>query len=154
MAAFGAPLAHEDDVERAVRAGLGTLESIQELNEADPDLHLQVRVGINTGEAVVAIGARPEQGEGIVTGDVVNTAARIQSAGPVNGVAVGEQTYRATSHIFEYEQLQPVSVKGKADPLRLWRANAIRDRFGRDSIRDFKTPFVGRKRAGGGEFRC
>ena len=93
------------------------LEAIAELNEADPDLDLQVRVGINTGEAVVALGARPEQGEGIVTGDVVNTAARIQSAAPVNGVAVGEQTYRATSHVFEYEPLEPVSVKGKTEPL-------------------------------------
>jgi class 3 adenylate cyclase len=145
MAAFGAPVAHEDDVERAVRAGLGILDSIQELNEADPDLDLKVRVGINTGEAVVAVGARTEQGEGLVTGDVVNTAARIESAAPVNGVAVGEQTYRATSHIFEYEQLQPVSVKGKAEPLLLWRADAIRDRFGRDSIRDYRTPFVGRE---------
>ncbi len=145
MAAFGAPVAHEDDVERAVRAGLGILESIEELNEADPDLDLKVRVGINTGEAVVAVGARTEQGEGLVTGDVVNTAARIQSAAPVNGVAVGEQTCRATTHIFEYEQLQPVSVKGKAEPLSLWRANAIRDRFGRDSIREYRTPFVGRE---------
>src|ERR671934_703951 len=106
MAAFGAPVAHEDDAERAVRAGLRILEAIAELNEADPELGLQVRVGINTGEAVVAVGARPEQGEGLVTGDVVNTAARIQSAAPVNAVAVGEQTYRTTRHIFEYEGLQ------------------------------------------------
>jgi class 3 adenylate cyclase len=108
MAAFGAPVAHEDDAERAVRAGLAILEAIAELNEANPDLDLQVRVGINTGEAVVALGARPEQGEGLVTGDVVNTAARIQSAAPVGGVAVGEQTYRATSRVFEYERLASV----------------------------------------------
>ena len=82
MAVFGAPVAHEDDAERAVRAGLAMLEAIAELNDADPDLELQVRVGINTGEAVVALGARPEQGEGIVTGDVVNTAARIQGLRP------------------------------------------------------------------------
>jgi class 3 adenylate cyclase len=130
MAAFGAPVAHEDDAERAVRAGLRILDAIAELNEADPELELQVRVGINTGEAVVALGARPEQGEGIVTGDVVNTAARIQSAAPVNGVAVGEQTYRATSRVFEYEPLAPVSVKGKAEPVSLWRAKAARARFG------------------------
>jgi class 3 adenylate cyclase len=145
MAAFGAPVAHEDDVERAVRAGLGILKSIRALNEADPDLDLKVRVGINTGEAVVAVGAHPEHGEGLVTGDVVNTAARIQSVAPVNEVAVGEQTYRGTAHIFEYEQLQPVSVKGKAELLSLWRASAIRDRFGRDSLHDYKTPFVGRE---------
>ncbi len=146
MAAFGAPVAHEDDAERAVRTGLTILEAIADLNAADPDLGLQVRVGINTGEAVVALGARPEQGEGLVTGDVVNTAARIQSAAPVNGIAVGEQTYRTTSHIFEYEPLEPVAVKGKAEPLALWQARAVRDRFGSDSvIREDRTPFVGRE---------
>ena len=145
MAVCGAPVAHEDDAERAVRAGLRILEAIAELNEADPELGLQVRIGINTGEAVVAVGARPERGEGLVTGDVVNTAARIQTVAPVNGVAVSEQTYRTTSHVFEYEPLTPVSVKGKTEPLSLWRANAVRDRFGRDSNRGYETPFVGRE---------
>ena len=145
MAVFGAPVAHEDDAERAVRAGLRILEAIAELNEADPELDLQVRVGINTGEAVVALGARPEQGEGIVTGDVVNTAARIQGAAPVGGVAVGEQTYRATERVFEYEPLEPVSVKGKAEPLALWRARAARARFGTDITRRYTTPLVGRE---------
>src|SRR5919202_2211342 len=121
MAVFGAPVAHEDDAERAVRAGLRILEAIGELNEADPALSLQVRIGINTGEAVVALGARPEEGEGIVTGDVVNTASRLQGAAPVNGIAVSEQTYRATERVFEYEALEPVSVKGKAVPLALFR---------------------------------
>jgi hypothetical protein len=104
-----------------------------------------VRIGINTGEAVVALGARPERGEGIVTGDVVNTAARIESAAPVNGVAVSEQTYRATSRVFEYEPLPPVAVKGKAEPLPLWRAKAARARFGRDVGFQYDTPFVGRE---------
>ena len=103
MAVFGAPVAHEDDAERAVRAGLRILEAIAELNEADPALGLHVRVGINTGEAVVALGARPELGEGMVTGDVVNTASRLQGAAPVNGVAVSEQTFRQTERVFDYE---------------------------------------------------
>jgi class 3 adenylate cyclase len=81
MAVFGAPAAHEDNAERAVRAGL-RLEAIDDLNMGDPDLDLKVRVGIDTGEAVVAVAARPEQGEGIVTGDVVNTASRIQAVAP------------------------------------------------------------------------
>jgi class 3 adenylate cyclase len=140
MAVFGAPVAHEDDAERAVRSGLRILEAIEELNEADPELDLQVRVGIATGEAVVAVSARPEQGEGIVTGDVVNTAARIQGAAPVNGVAVGEHTYRATSQVFAYEPLAPVSVKGKAEPLSLWRPKAARARFGSDITRRYTTP--------------
>src|SRR5438876_6838024 len=92
MAVFGAPVAHEDDAERGVRAGLAILDAISDLNAAGPDLDLRVRVGINTGEAVVALSARPEHGEGLVTGDVVNTAARIESAAPVNGVAVSEET--------------------------------------------------------------
>lgn len=145
MAVCGAPVAHEDDAERAVRAGLRILDAIAELNEADPGLDLQVRVGINTGEAVVAIGARPDQGEGMVTGDVVNTASRIQGAAPVNGVAVSEQTYRATSRVFEYEELAPVSVKGKAEPLLLWRPTSPRAHFGTDVGAEHATPLVGRE---------
>ncbi len=118
---FGAPLAHEDDAERAVRAGLRLLEAIDDLNAADPALSLQVRVGINTGEAVVTLGARPETGEGFVAGDVVNTASRLQGAAPVNAVAVSDQTYRVTSRVFEWEALEPVTVKGKAEPLVIWR---------------------------------
>jgi class 3 adenylate cyclase/tetratricopeptide (TPR) repeat protein len=145
MAVFGAPVAHEDDAERAVRAGLRVLEAIEELNAEDAALSLQVRVGISTGEAVVAVGARPEEGEGIVTGDVVNTASRLQGAAPVNGIAVSEQTYRATERVFEYEPLEPVSVKGKAEPLALWRPLSARARFGSDVTRAHATPLVGRE---------
>jgi class 3 adenylate cyclase len=145
MAVFGAPVAHEDDVERAIRAGLRILEAIAELNEQDAGLSLQVRIGINTGEAVVALGARPEQGEGIVTGDVVNTASRLQSAAPVGGVAVSEQTYRQTERIFDYEPLEPVAVKGKAQPLAIWQPLRARARFGSDVMRTHATPLVGRE---------
>jgi class 3 adenylate cyclase/tetratricopeptide (TPR) repeat protein len=145
MAVFGAPLAHEDDAERAVRCGLRILEAIAELNEADPSLSLQVRIGINTGEAVVALRAKPERGEAIVTGDVVNTASRLEGAAPVNGIAVSEQTYRQTQELFDYQQLQPVSVKGKAEPLPIWRALSARSRFGADITRRYTTPLVGRE---------
>jgi class 3 adenylate cyclase/tetratricopeptide (TPR) repeat protein len=145
MAVFGAPAAHEDDAERAVRAGLAILDAIVELNEAEPSLDLQVRVGINTGEAVVALGARPELGEGLVTGDVVNTAARIETAAPVHAVAVSEETYLATSRVFEYEPLEAVSAKGKAEPLPLWRPKAARARFGSDITRPYWAPLVGRE---------
>jgi class 3 adenylate cyclase len=139
MAVFGAPVAHEDDPERAVRAGLSILEAISELNEEDAGLDLQVRVGIETGEAV-ALGARPEQGEGIVTGDVVNTASRLQGAAPVNGVAVGEGTYAATRDVFDYEAMDPVMLKGKVEPVALWQARAARARFGTDLTRKLTTP--------------
>jgi len=145
MAVFGAPVAHEDDAERAVHAGLRILEAIDELNAEDPGLSLQVRVGINTGEAVVALGARAEQGEGIVTGDVVNTASRLQGAAPVNGIACSEQTYRQTERVFDYEELEPVVVKGKAEPLALFRPLQHRARFGTDLTRTHATPFVGRE---------
>ena len=145
MAAFGAPAAHEDDAERAVRAGLRILEAIEELNDEDPALALHVRIGINTGEAVVALGARPEEGEGIVTGDVVNTASRLQGAAPVNGIAVSEQTYRQTERVFDYEELEPVQVKGKTEPLALYRPLAARARFGSDVTRTHTAALVGRE---------
>jgi class 3 adenylate cyclase/tetratricopeptide (TPR) repeat protein len=145
MAVFGAPVAHEDDAERAVRAGLRILEAIEELNAEDASLSLQVRVGINTGEAVVALGARPEEGEGFVTGDVVNTASRLQGVAPVGGVAVSEQTYRVTERIFDYEPLEPVTVKGKAKPLPIWRPLRARARFGSEVTRSHAAPLVGRE---------
>ncbi|HZE05501.1 MAG TPA: adenylate/guanylate cyclase domain-containing protein, partial [Solirubrobacteraceae bacterium] len=145
MAVFGAPVAHEDDAERAVRSGLRILEAIGELNDTDPSLSLQVRVGINTGEAVVALAARPEQGEGAVTGDVVNTASRLQGVAPVNGVAVSEQTYRATERVFDWEPLGPVTVKGKSQSLSLWRPLQARARFGLEVTRTHTTPLVGRE---------
>jgi class 3 adenylate cyclase len=145
MAVFGAPLAHEDDAERAVRAGLRLLEAIEELNADDPTLSLQVRVGINTGEAVVALDARPELGEGLVTGDVVNTASRLQGAAPVNTLAVSEQTHRATERVFEWERLDAVTVKGKAEPLAIWRPVRAQARLGSDVTRTLTTPLVGRE---------
>jgi class 3 adenylate cyclase/tetratricopeptide (TPR) repeat protein len=145
MAVFGAPTAHEDDAERAVRAGLRILEAIGELNEADPALSLQVRIGISTGEAVVALGARPQEGEGIVTGDVVNTTSRLQGAAPVNGIACSEQTYRQTERAFDYEVLEPVAVKGKDERLAIFRPLRPRARFGSDVTRTHATPLVGRE---------
>jgi class 3 adenylate cyclase/tetratricopeptide (TPR) repeat protein len=144
MAVFGAPVAHEDDAERAVRSALRIIESIAELNEEQPGQDLSVRIGVNTGEAVVALGARPEQGEGIVTGDVVNTAARLQTVAPVGGIVVGEATRRATKDLIDYEPMEPVTVKGKADPLPIWRALSARSRFGVDVEQATRTPFVGR----------
>ncbi|HSM38303.1 MAG TPA: adenylate/guanylate cyclase domain-containing protein, partial [Candidatus Limnocylindrales bacterium] len=145
MAVFGAPIAHEDDAERAVRAGLAILDGLADLNERTPGLALSVRIGINTGEAVVALDARPSAGEGMVTGDVVNTAARIESQAPVNGVAVGEGTFRATERVFEYRALEPITAKGKAEPVPIWQAVAPRARFGADVLRSMATPLVGRE---------
>src|SRR5919198_5235749 len=81
MAVFGAPVVHEDDPERAVRAALAIRDWIREQEE-----DLQVRIAVNTGEALVRLGASAAEGEGMASGDVVNTASRLQSAAPVNGV--------------------------------------------------------------------
>gem|GEM_PF-122443 len=144
MGVFGAPTAHEDDPERAVRAAFGILDAIDALNEAVPGRDLRVRVGIETGLALVTLSARPEIGESFVKGDVVNTASRLQGVAPVGGIVVGEQTYRSTDRIFEFESLGPVEVKGKATPIQVWRALAARGRYGTDVVRSFATPLVGR----------
>jgi len=145
MAVFGAPVAHEDDGERAVLTALRILDAIPELNEAYPELELAVRAAVNTGEAVVALSARPQEGEGMVAGDVVNTASRLQQVAPVGGVVVGEITHRATSHAIEYEELEPVTVKGKAEPIPVWRAIGLRARLGVDLMQARPTPFIGRE---------
>jgi class 3 adenylate cyclase len=144
MAVFGAPVAHEDDAERAVRAALKILEAIEDLNETG-GIELAVRAGVASGEAVVSLDARPEMGEGIATGDVVNTAARLQQSAPVGAVVIGESTFRATRDVILYEALEPVTVKGKSDPLAIWRATRPRGRFGVDVERRADVPFVGRQ---------
>src|SRR6266540_6506844 len=105
MAAFGAPVAHEDDAERAVRAALGILDAIRELNASLPGLDLAVRTGVATGEVLVSMSAKPEVGESIVAGDVVNLAARLQQEAAVGTVIVEETCYRATKRLFDYEEL-------------------------------------------------
>jgi class 3 adenylate cyclase len=124
MAVFGAPVSHGDDPERAVRAAIAMRDKVAEMNEADPELELQIRIAVNTGEVLVSLGARAGDGEGMVAGDVVNTAARLQGAAPVNGILVGEETYRSTRSAIQYEEAEPVVAKGKRDPIRVWRAVA------------------------------
>ncbi len=138
MAVFGAPVAHEDDPERAVRSALAIRDAIAD--------DLQIRTALNTGEALVALGARAAAGEGMVSGDVVNTAARLQSAAPVNGILVGEGTYRATRHVIDYREAPPVDAKGKAEPIPVWEAVGARSRFGSDVEQRLRTPLVGRER--------
>jgi class 3 adenylate cyclase/tetratricopeptide (TPR) repeat protein len=143
MAVFGAPVAHEDDPERAVRCALGMLTAIEELNLAHPSLDLAVRIGITTGEALVRLG--PDQRSEGVVGDVVNTASRLEGVAPAGGVVVGEATFRATRRLFDYQELAPVKVKGKADPVPVWRLEGARSRTGIEAVRRAGTPFVGRQ---------
>ena len=99
---FGAPVAHGDDAERAVRAALAIRDELQRMNQADHELDLQARLAVNTGEVIVDLDARPEQGESMVLGDVVNTASRLQAAAPLNGVLVGKETHAATRGAIAY----------------------------------------------------
>jgi class 3 adenylate cyclase/tetratricopeptide (TPR) repeat protein len=145
MAVFGAPVAHEDDAERAVRAGLRILDAIAELNEHE-QLDLSVRAAVATGEAVVQLGAQPGTGEGIATGDVVNTAARLQGQAPVGGLIVNEQACRATRQAIRYEELPGLELKGKHEPVAAWQAISATSRFGVDAEVAPPTPFVGRDR--------
>ena len=142
MAVFGAPVAHEDDAERAVRAALRILETMETLR--GDGLDVAVRGAVTTGEAVVALGARPERGEGIVAGDVVNTAARLQGAAPVGAVIVDAATMRSAERAIGFEPLEPVAAKGKQDPIQVWRATTARSRFGVDTELRAETLFVGR----------
>ena len=146
MALFGAPVARGDDPERAVRAGLAICGSIRELNAADPMLDLHVRIGVTSGEALVALDARPAQGEGMASGDVVNTAARLQAAAPVDGVLVDESTRRATDRRISYTPAAPVTAKGKSDPIEAWQAVRPRASQGLEVDQSSRSPLVGRKR--------
>src|SRR3954470_5542623 len=126
---FGAPTAYGDDPERAVRAALSVRAA----------LGTQVRIAVNTGEALVTVGARPERGEAMVAGDVINTAARLQSAAPAGGVLVGRETYRCTNQVVAYAQAEPVIAKGKDAPLEVWLAERLSSDDGGPG-----TPLVGR----------
>jgi class 3 adenylate cyclase/tetratricopeptide (TPR) repeat protein len=141
MALFGAPVAHEDDPERAVRAAMKIRDWIK---EQEGDLHL--RLAVTTGEALVALGARPSEGEGMAAGDVVNTAARLQAAAPVDGILVDETTYRATNTLIDYRPAEPVEAKGKEEPIPVWEAIEARSRYGVDIAQPPRVPLIGRER--------
>lgn len=138
MALFGAPTAHEDDPERAVRAALA-------IRDSAVDEGLELRVGITTGEALISLDASPGEGEGMASGDVVNTAARLQGAAPVNGILVDETTHRATRHVIEHEGAPPVEAKGKSQPVSVWQALHARSRPGVDVAHEARAQLVGRE---------
>src|SRR6266511_3388449 len=125
------------------RPNVAMLRAIDEMNEEVPGLDLAVRIGITTGETLVTLSAEAA-GEGIVAGVVVNTAARLQEIAPVGGIVVAEGTYRGTRNLVEYEELEPVSVKGRTEPVSLWRPIRFRSRYGSDVDQLPQTPFIGR----------
>ncbi|HSG86595.1 MAG TPA: adenylate/guanylate cyclase domain-containing protein, partial [Candidatus Limnocylindrales bacterium] len=137
MAVWGTPIAREDDAERAVRAGLELVDAVRVLGP-----EVSARAGVMTGEAAVTLGATDQ---GMVAGDLVNTASRIQSAAEPGTVLVGEATMRAASASIVFAALGEQTLKGKASPIPAWRAQrVVAERGGRNRREALEAPFVGR----------
>ena len=137
MAVWGAPTAHEDDAERAVRAALDLVAAVPGLDEA-----LRARAGVLTGEAAVTLGA---EGQGMVAGDLVNTASRLQSVAPPGTVLVDEATERTASKAIAFEPAGEQLLKGKASPVPAYRAmRVVAERGGRKRSETLEAPFTGR----------
>ncbi len=138
MAVWGAPVAHEDDAERAVRAGLELVDAVRALDPV-----IAARAGVLTGEAAVTLGAT---NQGMVAGDLVNTASRLQSVAPSGTVLVGEATRRAAAAAISFEPAGDQLLKGKAAPVPAWRAlRVVAERGGRNRSDTLEAPFVGRE---------
>jgi class 3 adenylate cyclase len=126
MAVWGTPVAHEDDAERAVRSAIEIVDRVEALG-ASMALDLQARAGVLTGEAIAALGAMDQ---GLVTGDLVNTASRLQSAASPGTVLVGERTYRSILESIACVPVDPLTLKGKAEPLPAWQALRVISEMG------------------------
>jgi class 3 adenylate cyclase/tetratricopeptide (TPR) repeat protein len=144
MAVWGTPTATEDDAERAVRAALDLVAAVTSLGDEVGAPSLRARAGVLTGEAAVTIGA---EGQGMVAGDLVNTASRIQSAAGPGTVFVGDATRRATEQTVVFEDAGPHVLKGKEEPVPLWRAlRVVAGVRGSLKSQGLEPPFVGRDR--------
>ena len=144
VAVFGFPRAHDDDAERAVRAGLTIAREVPELDWPG-DTPLAVRIGVNTGETYLHTDIAPASGETFLTGDAVNTAARLQSAAPPGGVVVGALTRQLTQRAIEYEELPAVTAKGKSEAVPAWHAKSGTRRVGVEVDRSRPGPMIGRE---------
>ncbi|MGE5274586.1 MAG: adenylate/guanylate cyclase domain-containing protein [Verrucomicrobiota bacterium] len=144
MAVWGTPVATEDDAERAVRAALDLVAAVSALGQEVGAEDLRARAGVLTGEAAVTLGA---EGQGMVAGDLVNTASRVQSVGEPGTVYVGEATRRATEQTIVYEEAGAFELKGKEGLTPLWRAQRVVSGL-RGSLKSqgLEAPFVGRDR--------
>ncbi len=141
IALFGAPVAHEDDAERAVRAALRMQESLAEY-AGTSDVNVRMRIGVNTGE--VLVGALRAGGDYTAMGDVVNTASRLQTMAGPDEVLVGESTYLATSEVIAYDSRGALVARGRERPVNVWVATAALLPPGHRPRRRF-TPLVGRE---------
>jgi class 3 adenylate cyclase len=144
MAVFGAPAAHEDDPIRAIRAGRRMLARLERWNKDRTDRErLAIRIGINTGDVITAAGPARDL---LVTGDAVNVAARLEQAAPPGQILVGERTARLADTWFELDSVEPIELKGKADPVEAWLVGVAREAVEPRGIQGLPTPLVGRER--------
>ena len=150
MAVFGAPAAHEDDPERAIRAALAMQSALSDLSnvlQRRYNRELRLRIGINTGQVLAGIVGSSRANDYTVMGDTVNTAARIQTAAREGYILVGEATYAATKEIFSYREMQPVQAKGKQQPVSVWEVESVRHQRGSvRGIAGLRGRMVGRGR--------
>jgi class 3 adenylate cyclase/DNA-binding winged helix-turn-helix (wHTH) protein len=148
LAVFGVPRAHEDDAERAVRAALEMQAAVSELNRgfaAEGKPTLEMRIGIEAGEVLVDVERASSPRDRMVTGAAVNTAARLQAAAQPAHILVGSAVFAGTKEIMEYRELEPLAVKGKAEPVRAWRALRIKARTRGERPRlGFEARLIGR----------
>ena len=144
MAVWGTPVAREDDAERAVRAALALTSAVTLLGEEVGMPELRVRAGVLTGNAAVEVGA---EGEGMVLGDTVNTASRLQSIAEPGTVLVDDVTRRASEAAIAYEDAGEHRVKGREQPVRAWTAlRVVAGAGGARRSAGLEAPFVGRER--------
>ena len=142
MAIWGAPVANEDDAERAVRAALDLVVAVRTLGRDAGYDGLEARGGVVTGEVAVTIG---KVAEGMVLGDTVNTASRVQSAAQAGTVLVDESTWRAASDAIAFEEFGELDLKGKSEVVHAWRAlRVVAQRKGQGRANGLEPPFVGR----------
>src|SRR6266446_10140182 len=154
MAIFGAPVAHEDDPDRAIRAALDMQKALADFNQQrqrqDAEAtQLQMRIGINTGEVAAPENVQAAGHDFLITGDAVNVAARLQQVAAPDAILVGERTYLATREVFDFRPMAPLRLKGKAEPIPAWvvidlhkRASTVTQKTRR--ITGLKAPLIGR----------
>lgn len=141
MAVWGAPVANEDDAERSVRAALDLVAAVVELGTRS-NIELQARAGVVTGEVAITVG---KVAEGMVLGDTVNAASRLQSAAPPGSVLVDEATWRSASDAIAFSEVGQIVVKGRQEPISAWRAlRVVAQRKGAGRRERLEPPFVGR----------
>ncbi len=145
MALFGAPVAHEDDAERALRAALEMMDTLAQFNR-DQGTELGMHIGVNTGRVLAGVVGAGGHRDYSVTGDAVNLAARLEGASETGEIFVGANTYRATTNLFNFQPVPPLTLKGKEAPVEVYRLLSAKARRVRPrGIEGIRAPLIGRE---------